>query len=182
MNISNRSPLLPRPQRGPANQLIRIVEKQQKLDSASKHLQNNQIIVDLSIDKEQTEELERECERLIEKLKEFSRKMDEIRQTRDESASFWRLQQKLVRIAMRIIRGAYVPHRDYRFLARNNTSLYKKAVSLRRHVADPDRYKALSDCSRCRAHTRRAAQREINAAVEKLTQSSSPAPSIECQC
>lgn len=66
---------------------------------------------------------------------------EELRRMLDNTkmdASPAQIMMKCLRIAMRIIQGDNVPHKDDKFLMQNNPDLHLQAWSLRQYKADPE--------------------------------------------
>ena len=75
----------------------------------------------------------------------LQKQMEQIREQSEGAAEGWKVYIKCLRIAMRIISGDNVPEIDHQYLAKNDSELYGKAMSMKVHKQDPEDLDSISD-------------------------------------
>lgn len=88
--------------------------------------------------KKKQQELESQQRTLREQLESANRQSEALKETAE-------VEGKCLTIAMRIMSGDTVPQQDYRYLAKNNSGLYARAITLRVERSDPRKYKRVSE-------------------------------------
>ena len=82
---------------------------------------------------------------MSDELKDFKEQLEIARKQSEGAAKEWETLIKCLKIAMRIMSGDIVPKADHRYLAKNEPEMYAKAITLRRHKAEPKKHKRLSE-------------------------------------